>query len=105
MIHPFVFTHENNFSSLCSSSGFDCSGLVGVSDPGLEAVARLLGVAQQHGGVGFVEDGVVHGGVADAQRTFHHHHLSHTGGGLLIDDQPPDIRSRIHTSNDDVVIS
>lgn len=34
--------------------------LLGLSDLGLQGITSLLGVAQQHGGVGLVEDGVVH---------------------------------------------
>lgn len=55
--------------------------VVGFSDPGLEAVARLLGVAQQHGRVGLVENRVVHGGIAHAQGALHHDHLQGAGRG------------------------
>ncbi len=36
-----------------------------------QSVASLLGVTQQHGSIGFVKNGVVDGGVTDAQRTLH----------------------------------
>lgn len=49
---------------------------LGLAHFGLQGVAGLLGVAQQHGRVGLVEDGVVHGGVSYAQRTLHHNHLA-----------------------------
>lgn len=48
---------------------------LGLADLGLQGVAGLLCVAQQHSRVGLVEDGVVHSCVSDAQRTFHHNHL------------------------------
>jgi len=40
-----------------------------------ECVTSLLGVSQQHGRVGFVEDWVVHSRVADTERSFHHNNL------------------------------
>lgn len=49
---------------------------LGLADLGLQGVAGLLCVAQQHGRVGLVEDGVVHSCVSDAQGTFHHNHLA-----------------------------
>lgn len=55
---------------------------LGLADLGLQGVAGLLGVAQQHGRVGLVEDGVVHSCVADAQRTFHHNHLARRRDGF-----------------------
>ena len=42
---------------------------------GKEAVAGLLGVAEQHGGVGVEENGVVHGCVSNAQRPLHYNDL------------------------------
>ena len=42
---------------------------------GKEAVAGLLGVAEQHGGVGVEENGVVHGCVSNAQRSLHYNDL------------------------------
>lgn len=41
--------------------------LLGLAHFGLQGVAGLLGIAQQHGRVGLVEDGVVHGGISHAQ--------------------------------------
>lgn len=60
---------------LAACSGERSLQALGLADFGLQGVAGLLGVAQQHGRVGFVEDGVVDGGVSHAQRTLHHNHL------------------------------
>lgn len=49
---------------------------LGLPDLGLQGVAGLLCVAQQHGCVGLIEDGVVHSCVSDTQGTFHHNHLA-----------------------------
>jgi hypothetical protein len=38
---------------------------------GQQNVAHFLGVAQQHGRVGIVEDWIIDGGVANTQRSFH----------------------------------
>lgn len=46
-----------------------------LADLGLQGVARLLGVAEQHRGVGLVEDGVVNSCVSHAEGAFHHNHL------------------------------
>lgn len=40
-----------------------------------KCVASLLGVSQQHGGVGVVEYGVINCRVADTHRPLHHYHL------------------------------
>ena len=42
---------------------------------GKEAVAGLLGVTEQHGGVGVEENWVVHGCVSNAQRSLHYNDL------------------------------
>lgn len=49
-----------------------------------QAITRLLGVAQQHGGVGLVEDGVVHCCVAHTERALHHNHLRAKNAALFI---------------------
>lgn len=41
----------------------------------MQGVARLLGIAEQHGGVGLVENRVVDSRVSNTQRPFHHNHL------------------------------
>lgn len=40
-----------------------------------QRVAGLLGVPEEHGGVGLVEDGVVDGSVTNTQRSLHHDNL------------------------------
>ena len=45
-------------------------------DFGEESVARLLGVSQQHAVVLLEEDGIIDGGVTDAQRTLHYDRLA-----------------------------
>ena len=51
--------------------------LLFILDPelGKQRIAGLLGVSQQHGGIGFEEDGVVDGRVAHAEGPLHHNHL------------------------------
>ena len=48
-------------------SRFDSVDFVVLFELGEEAVAGLLGVAEQHGGVLVEENGVVHGGVSNTQ--------------------------------------
>lgn len=51
-------------------------GLVeGLPNLCLKAVTCLLGVSQQHGCVGLVENGVIHCSIADTQGPLHHDHL------------------------------
>ena len=56
-------------------SRFDSVDFVVLFELGEEAVAGLLGVAEQHGGVLVEENGVVHGGVANTQRPLHYNDL------------------------------
>ena len=56
-------------------SRFDSVDFVVLFELGEEAVAGLLGVAEQHGGVLVEKDWVVHSSVADTKRPLHNHDL------------------------------
>ena len=67
---PYFFFHIK-LNCIC----IDSVHFVMLLELGEEAVAGLLGVAEQHGGVGVEEDGVVHRCVSNAQRPLHNNDL------------------------------
>lgn len=49
-----------------------------------ESIAGLLGVSEQHVGVGLEEDGVVDSSIANTQGTLHHDYLYGRRGGEAV---------------------
>lgn len=60
---------------ICSKGAISRAFPLTLADLGSERVASLLGVSQKHRCVRFVEDRVVHGGIANSERSLHHDDL------------------------------